>query len=138
MSITLEWALDNLLNHPEVLEKTKFEMENHIKQDMLIEEVEATNLHVFKTSSLWLYGYIQRHQGCCHMYHQEILLWEDLMCHATQCWLWMHWLFIGILSYGLSRRALSPRGLRVIGKRAYVGLCFLGWGWGIVLGRAWL
>ncbi|CAL5187841.1 unnamed protein product [Lathyrus oleraceus] len=43
-SITLEWAMANLLNNPEVLEKAKIEMENHIGEERLIEEGEATKL----------------------------------------------------------------------------------------------
>lgn len=41
---TLEWAMSNLLNHPEVVEKAKIELDNHIGQEHLIEEVEATKL----------------------------------------------------------------------------------------------
>ncbi|XP_058772819.1 cytochrome P450 81E8-like [Vicia villosa] len=43
-AITLEWAMANLLNHPEILEKAKIELENHIGQESLIEEGEATKL----------------------------------------------------------------------------------------------
>lgn len=41
---TLEWAMSNLLNHPEVVEKAKIELDNHIGQEHLIEEIEATKL----------------------------------------------------------------------------------------------
>jgi len=41
---TLEWAMSNLLNHPEVVEKAKIELDNHIGQEHLIEEVEASKL----------------------------------------------------------------------------------------------
>lgn len=43
-SVTLEWAMSNLLNHPEILEKAKIELDNHIGQEHLIEEAEATKL----------------------------------------------------------------------------------------------
>ncbi|KAI5439360.1 cytochrome P450 81E8 [Lathyrus oleraceus] len=43
-AITLEWAMANLLNHPEILEKAIVELENHIGEERLIEEGEATKL----------------------------------------------------------------------------------------------
>ncbi|KAI5439361.1 cytochrome P450 81E8 [Lathyrus oleraceus] len=43
-SITLEWAMANLLNHLEILEKAIVELENHIGEERLIEEGEATKL----------------------------------------------------------------------------------------------
>ncbi|CAJ2646126.1 unnamed protein product [Trifolium pratense] len=43
-AITLEWAMANLLNHPDVLEKARIELDNHIGQECLIEEEKATKL----------------------------------------------------------------------------------------------
>ncbi|KAK7380688.1 hypothetical protein VNO78_33203 [Psophocarpus tetragonolobus] len=43
-AITLEWAMSNLLNHPEILKKAKNELETHIKQNCLVEEVDIPKL----------------------------------------------------------------------------------------------
>ncbi|PKI44470.1 hypothetical protein CRG98_035144 [Punica granatum] len=44
-SVTLEWALSYLLNHPDVLEKAKNEIDAHIGQDHLIDEPDISRLH---------------------------------------------------------------------------------------------
>ncbi|XP_010514586.1 PREDICTED: cytochrome P450 81D11-like isoform X2 [Camelina sativa] len=41
---TLEWAMSNLLNHPEVLQKAKTEIDNQIGLDSLIEEQDIVKL----------------------------------------------------------------------------------------------
>lgn len=43
-AVTLEWAMANLLNHPEVLKKAKEEIDTQIEQERLIEEVDVSNL----------------------------------------------------------------------------------------------
>ena len=41
---TLEWAMSNLLNHPEVLKKAKTEIDEQIGLDRLIEEQDIVKL----------------------------------------------------------------------------------------------
>ncbi|XP_045812236.1 cytochrome P450 81E8-like [Trifolium pratense] len=43
-SITLEWAMSNLLNHPEILKKAKNELDTHIGQDRLVDEPDILKL----------------------------------------------------------------------------------------------
>ncbi|KAJ1414505.1 Cytochrome P450 [Sesbania bispinosa] len=43
-AITLEWAMSNLLNHPEVLEKAIIELDTQVGQERLMEEVDVTKL----------------------------------------------------------------------------------------------
>ena len=43
-SITLEWALSNLLNHPKILEKARAEIDDKIGSDRLIDESDIENL----------------------------------------------------------------------------------------------
>ncbi|KAF8054304.1 hypothetical protein N665_1332s0016 [Sinapis alba] len=43
-SITLEWALSNLLNHPEILEKARAEIDDKIGSDRLIDESDIEKL----------------------------------------------------------------------------------------------
>ncbi|KAJ7952801.1 putative Cytochrome P450 [Quillaja saponaria] len=44
-AVTLEWAMSNLLNHPEVLKKARDELDQHIrKEDSLIDEPDITKL----------------------------------------------------------------------------------------------
>ncbi|XP_010437239.1 PREDICTED: cytochrome P450 81D11-like [Camelina sativa] len=42
--VTLEWAMSNLLNHPEILEKVRAEINDKIGSDRLIEESDIVNL----------------------------------------------------------------------------------------------
>ncbi|XP_013614490.1 PREDICTED: cytochrome P450 81F1-like [Brassica oleracea var. oleracea] len=43
-AVTIEWAMASLLNHPELLEKLKLEIDEKIGQDRLIEETDIPNL----------------------------------------------------------------------------------------------
>ncbi|XP_027357920.1 cytochrome P450 81E8-like [Abrus precatorius] len=43
-AVTLEWAMSNLLNHPEILQKAKQEIDTHIGQDRLVDEPDIPNL----------------------------------------------------------------------------------------------
>ncbi|KAJ4845308.1 hypothetical protein Tsubulata_051334, partial [Turnera subulata] len=43
-SVALEWALSNLLNHPDVLGKAKLELETQVGQDRLVNESDLPNL----------------------------------------------------------------------------------------------
>ncbi|RYQ80755.1 hypothetical protein Ahy_Scaffold1g106952 isoform J [Arachis hypogaea] len=57
-AITIEWALSNLLNHPQVLEKARMELDTHVGQDRLLEEDDLTKLtylHNIISETLRLY-----------------------------------------------------------------------------------
>lgn len=43
-AVALEWAMSNLLNSPEVLEKARVELDTQVGQDRLIEEADVTKL----------------------------------------------------------------------------------------------
>lgn len=48
-AVTLEWALSNLLNHPDVLKKAREELDStHIGQDRLLNESDLPNLPYLK------------------------------------------------------------------------------------------
>ncbi|CAL9228191.1 unnamed protein product [Arabidopsis halleri] len=44
-AVTLEWAMSSLLNHPEILEKARAEIDEKIGSDRLVEESDIGNLH---------------------------------------------------------------------------------------------
>ncbi|KAG7540043.1 Cytochrome P450 superfamily [Arabidopsis thaliana x Arabidopsis arenosa] len=44
-AVTLEWAMSNLLNHPEIFEKARAEIDEKIGSDRLLEESDIGNLH---------------------------------------------------------------------------------------------
>ncbi|CAN8290294.1 unnamed protein product [Cochlearia groenlandica] len=44
-SVTLEWAMSNLLNHPEILEKARAEIDEKIGYDRFLDESDIANLH---------------------------------------------------------------------------------------------
>ncbi|KAL0538328.1 hypothetical protein IC582_027343 [Cucumis melo] len=43
-SVTIEWAMSNLLNHPEALKKVKEELDTQIGQDRILDEEDISNL----------------------------------------------------------------------------------------------
>ncbi|XP_059294562.1 cytochrome P450 81Q32-like [Lycium ferocissimum] len=43
-SVTIEWAMTLLLNHPEVLNKAKTELDNHVGSDHLVDEADLPKL----------------------------------------------------------------------------------------------
>ncbi|KAF5817565.1 putative cytochrome P450 [Helianthus annuus] len=43
-SVTIEWAMALLLNHPNVLERARAELDNYIGQERLVQETDLTNL----------------------------------------------------------------------------------------------
>ncbi|KAK9986969.1 hypothetical protein SO802_031920 [Lithocarpus litseifolius] len=45
LAVILEWAMSNLLNHPNVLKKAREEVDNQIGQEKLIEESNISKLH---------------------------------------------------------------------------------------------
>ena len=45
LAVTLEWAMSNLINHPEVLKKAKAELDTQIEQDKWIDEQDVSKLH---------------------------------------------------------------------------------------------
>ncbi|XP_020205832.1 isoflavone 2'-hydroxylase [Cajanus cajan] len=47
-AVTIEWAISNLLNHPEVLKKARDELDTHIGQDRLISESDLSKLPYLK------------------------------------------------------------------------------------------
>ncbi|XP_010440785.1 PREDICTED: cytochrome P450 81D1-like [Camelina sativa] len=47
-SVTLEWALSNLLNHPDVLSKARAEIDNRVGLDRLIQESDLSELPYLK------------------------------------------------------------------------------------------
>ncbi|XP_059641258.1 cytochrome P450 81Q32-like [Cornus florida] len=44
-SVTIEWAMSLLLNHPEILKKARVELETHVGQDRLVEESDLSKLN---------------------------------------------------------------------------------------------
>ncbi|KAK7309177.1 hypothetical protein RJT34_05708 [Clitoria ternatea] len=48
-AIALEWAMSNLLNHPEVLEKAKIEFDTQIGEERLVEEAEVSKLNYLQS-----------------------------------------------------------------------------------------
>ncbi|KAF3967456.1 hypothetical protein CMV_008539 [Castanea mollissima] len=44
-AVTLEWAMSNLLNHSQVLNKARVELDNQIGQEKLISELDVSKLH---------------------------------------------------------------------------------------------
>ncbi|XVF71421.1 hypothetical protein PTKIN_Ptkin12aG0035900 [Pterospermum kingtungense] len=48
-AVTIEWAMSNLLNHPEVLSKAKAEIDVQIGQENLIDEHDVSKLHYLQS-----------------------------------------------------------------------------------------
>ncbi|XP_055806421.1 cytochrome P450 81Q32-like [Solanum dulcamara] len=43
-AVTIEWAMTHLLNHPQVLNKVRIEIDNHVGTDRLVNETDLPNL----------------------------------------------------------------------------------------------
>ncbi|XP_050242303.1 (+)-piperitol/(+)-sesamin synthase CYP81Q2-like [Quercus robur] len=61
LAVTLEWAMSNLINHPDVLKKARVELDTQIEQDKWIDEQDVPKLHylqciISKTSRLYPLG----------------------------------------------------------------------------------
>ncbi|XWS75582.1 hypothetical protein CRYUN_Cryun01aG0103000 [Craigia yunnanensis] len=57
-AVTIEWAMSNLLNHPEVLQRARAEIDSQIGQENLIDEADVSKLHylqsiIFETLRLY-------------------------------------------------------------------------------------
>ncbi|KAK2383830.1 isoflavone 2'-hydroxylase [Trifolium repens] len=47
-AVTLEWSMSNILNHPEVLQKVRDELDTHVGQDRLVDESDLPKLTYLK------------------------------------------------------------------------------------------
>ena len=47
--VTLEWAMANLLNHPDELQKARVEMDHQIGQEKLMDESDISELHYLQS-----------------------------------------------------------------------------------------
>ncbi|KAH7848027.1 hypothetical protein Vadar_033003 [Vaccinium darrowii] len=84
---TMEWAMSNLVNHPEVLAKARAEIDDHVGLDRLIDEHDVHKLLIFKLSYLKHSDFAQQHPCLYHTCHLMIVLSADTMCHvAHSCW----------------------------------------------------
>ena len=48
-AVTLEWAMTNLLNHPDILKKARDEIDSQIGEEKLIEESDISKLHYLQS-----------------------------------------------------------------------------------------
>ena len=48
-AVTLEWAMTNLLNHPDILKKVRDEVDSQIGEEKLIEESDISKLHYLQS-----------------------------------------------------------------------------------------
>ncbi|XP_059428525.1 (+)-piperitol/(+)-sesamin synthase CYP81Q2-like [Corylus avellana] len=48
-AVTLEWAMSNLLNHPDVLKKARAELDSQVGKKNLLEELDVSKLHCLQS-----------------------------------------------------------------------------------------
>ena len=48
-AITVEWAMTNLLNHPNILKKARDEIDSQIGEEKLIKELGVSKLHYLQS-----------------------------------------------------------------------------------------
>ncbi|XP_059463062.1 cytochrome P450 81E8-like [Corylus avellana] len=48
-AVTLEWAMSNLLNHPEVLKKARAELDSQVGKENLLDEPDVSKLHYLQS-----------------------------------------------------------------------------------------
>ncbi|OIT27953.1 cytochrome p450 81d11 [Nicotiana attenuata] len=140
-SVTIEWAMSLLLNHPEVLEKAKAEIDDHVGKDRLVDETDLPKLKylqniISETLRLYPAPMLVPHESSddCKVagfhiprgtmllvnawaIHRDPLLWEDPESFKPERFQGVQVESWKLLPFGMGRRACPGSGLaqRVIG-----------------------
>ncbi|XP_016459371.1 cytochrome P450 81Q32-like [Nicotiana tabacum] len=141
-SVTIEWAMSLLLNHPEVLEKAKAEIDDHVGKDRLVDEADLPKLKYLQSiisETLRLYPagpMLVPHESSddctiagLHIprgtmllvnawaIHRDPLLWEDPESFKPERFEGVQVESWKLLPFGMGRRACPGSGLaqRVVG-----------------------
>ncbi|KAG5623870.1 hypothetical protein H5410_009088 [Solanum commersonii] len=141
-SVTTEWAMSLLLNHPEVLEKARTEIDNHVDKDRLVDEADLPKLKYLQSiisETLQLFPaapMLLPHESSedCKVagfhiprgtvllvnawaIHRDPLLWEDPDSFKPERFEGVEVESWKLLPFGMGRRACPGSGLaqRVVG-----------------------
>ncbi|KAK4712134.1 hypothetical protein R3W88_006647 [Solanum pinnatisectum] len=141
-SVTIEWVMSLLLNHPEVLEKARIEIDNHVGKDRLVDEADLPKLKYLQSiisQTLRLYPaapMLVPHESSedCKVadfhvsrgtmllvnawaIHRDPLLWEDPDSFKPERFEDVEVESWKLLPFGMGRRACPGSGLaqRVVG-----------------------
>lgn len=141
-SVTIEWAMSLLLNHPEVLEKARNEIDNHVGKDRLMDEADLPKLKYLQSiisETLRLFPaapLLVPHESSedCKVagfhiprgtmllvnawsIHRDPLLWEDPESFKPERFYGVEVESWKLLPFGMGRRACPGSGLaqRVVG-----------------------
>ena len=112
-SVTLEWAMSNLLNNPHILEKAKAELDTQVGQQRLVDESDLPKLHYLQniiSETLRLYPaapLLLPHYSSddCSIGGYDVPRGTILFVNA-----WA--IHRETLSIGMTQRVLSQKGLR--------------------------
>ncbi|KAK3019694.1 hypothetical protein RJ639_003928 [Escallonia herrerae] len=134
LAMTVEWALSLLVNHPNVLEKARVELDSIVGHNHLVLMNQISlSCTGSKASSMRHFDYIQQHPFLSHTSHQTTPQLEGFMCHVEQCYWSMHGPCTETLRYEMTLQLSSRKGLKV-GKTKHTSLYPLEWEGGIALG----
>ncbi|KAB1222350.1 Isoflavone 2'-hydroxylase [Morella rubra] len=112
-TVTLEWAMSNLLNNPDMLKKVRVDLDNKIGQEKLMDEADASKLHYLQniiSETLRLYPTVPLLLP--HMTSEDCTI-GGYEFQVKQSYWSMHGLYIETPRCGMMQLVLSPRGLKV-------------------------
>jgi len=86
-AITLEWAMANLLNHPKIIKRAKMELDTHIGQNCLLDEVDLSKLPYLRSIVSETFRLHPAGPILAPHFSQKIALLENTIFQKTQfCW----------------------------------------------------
>ncbi|KAI3451970.1 hypothetical protein Pfo_008635 [Paulownia fortunei] len=113
-SVTIEWAISLLLNHPHVLEKAREELETKVGLHLLIKEEDLSNLPYLRNIILETFRLFPA--GPLLAIHRDPEVWDEPMSFKPERFEGKEVEAHKLLPFGMGRRACPGAGLVEVGN----------------------